>query len=291
MKRGDLWVASGGDDAGKPRPVPIIQNDQFGQTGSIAVCSVSSNPADSPLLRVVPSPGSENASRKFVVSWPKGSRPFADTAGSEGSAVYPRQIRGGSISAFSSSLASPDEAQAKIVALQILDSAPTSRPCFTRFAVRWQRNAISPSRSLQEQRSRQFCPAFARSRPRRRYARESKPRAVQDAAPARPFRPASSGQRTLSMIGSRHASPLRSGPNGSSHGWIQNRLEHIDRVRCPDSQPGTGAHEASGTQSPPQAGHCPAGAAPGVSSGWNGMKLLARRDRISAANHWRQRAG
>ena len=142
MKRGDLWVASGGDDAGKPRPVPIIQNDQFGQTGSIAVCSVSSNPADSPLLRVVPSPGSENASRKFVVSWPKGSRPFADTAGSEGSAVYPRQIRGGSISAFSSSLASPDEAQAKIVALQILDSAPTSRPCFTRFAVRWQRNAI-----------------------------------------------------------------------------------------------------------------------------------------------------
>ena len=66
MKRGDLWVASGGDDAGKPRPVPIIQNDRFGQTGSIAVCSVSSNPADSPLLRVVPSPGSENVSRKSI---------------------------------------------------------------------------------------------------------------------------------------------------------------------------------------------------------------------------------
>jgi mRNA interferase MazF len=40
MRRGDLWsVAGGKDDAGKPRPAVIVQDDSFDATDSIIICA------------------------------------------------------------------------------------------------------------------------------------------------------------------------------------------------------------------------------------------------------------
>ena len=61
MKRGDLWIASGGGDyTGKPRPVVIVQDDRFEQSSSVTVCALTSDPTDAPLFRVVLSPNTEN---------------------------------------------------------------------------------------------------------------------------------------------------------------------------------------------------------------------------------------
>ena len=61
MKRGDLWIASGGGDyTGKPRPVVIVQDDRFEQSNSVTVCALTSDPTDAPLFRVVLSPNTEN---------------------------------------------------------------------------------------------------------------------------------------------------------------------------------------------------------------------------------------
>jgi mRNA interferase MazF len=39
MKRGEVWTIAGGpDDAGKPRPVVILQDDAFDATLSITIC-------------------------------------------------------------------------------------------------------------------------------------------------------------------------------------------------------------------------------------------------------------
>ena len=52
MKRGDLWIASGGGDyTGKPRPVVIVQDDRFEQSSSVTVCALTSDPTDAPLFR------------------------------------------------------------------------------------------------------------------------------------------------------------------------------------------------------------------------------------------------
>ena len=61
MKRGELWVASGGGDyTGKPRPVVIVQDDRFEQSSSVTVCALTSDPTDAPLFRVALSPNTEN---------------------------------------------------------------------------------------------------------------------------------------------------------------------------------------------------------------------------------------
>ena len=60
MKRGELWVAAGGDHTGKPRPVVFVQNDSFAQSNSVTVCSLTGDPTDAPLFRVALSPSSEN---------------------------------------------------------------------------------------------------------------------------------------------------------------------------------------------------------------------------------------
>lgn len=61
MKRGDLWiVAGGGDYTGKPRPVVIVQSDQFTLTGSVTVCALTSDPTDAPFFRVGLSPSTGN---------------------------------------------------------------------------------------------------------------------------------------------------------------------------------------------------------------------------------------
>lgn len=58
MKRGEVWTAAGGPDyAGKPRPVVIVQDDNFDQTASITICGFTSDETDAPLFRlpIVPS--------------------------------------------------------------------------------------------------------------------------------------------------------------------------------------------------------------------------------------------
>ena len=61
MKRGELCTASaGGDDAGKPRPVLIVQDDAFAETALVTICSFTTNPADAPLFRLLMEPDGGN---------------------------------------------------------------------------------------------------------------------------------------------------------------------------------------------------------------------------------------
>ena len=65
MKRGEIWTASGGPDyAGKPRPVLIIQDDQFDSTGSITTCPLTTQVHDAPLFRIAIDPTDDNRLRQ-----------------------------------------------------------------------------------------------------------------------------------------------------------------------------------------------------------------------------------
>jgi mRNA interferase MazF len=53
MRRGDIWIVSGGKDfAGKPRPVVIVQDDAFDATDSITICAFTTDPTEAPLFRL-----------------------------------------------------------------------------------------------------------------------------------------------------------------------------------------------------------------------------------------------
>ena len=53
MKRGEIWTLAGGPDyAGKPRPVVIIQSDEFDATQSITFCPFTTNDTNAPLFRI-----------------------------------------------------------------------------------------------------------------------------------------------------------------------------------------------------------------------------------------------
>ena len=57
MKRGELWTMAGGPGyASKPRPSVIIQDDGFSETLSIAVCPLTSEPVEAPILRLLVEP-------------------------------------------------------------------------------------------------------------------------------------------------------------------------------------------------------------------------------------------
>lgn len=61
MKRGEIWIASGGPDyAGKPRPVLIVQDDGFDATASITICGLTTNPLDAALARIEIEPTPDN---------------------------------------------------------------------------------------------------------------------------------------------------------------------------------------------------------------------------------------
>lgn len=61
MRRGEVWTVSGGnDDAGKPRPAVIVQDDSFDATDSITICAFTSDPTDAPLFRLVVEPNARN---------------------------------------------------------------------------------------------------------------------------------------------------------------------------------------------------------------------------------------
>jgi mRNA interferase MazF len=65
MKRGEVWTASGGQDyAGKPRPVVILQAEQFPHTDSITICPLSTDETDAPLVRIPVAPSEGNGLRR-----------------------------------------------------------------------------------------------------------------------------------------------------------------------------------------------------------------------------------
>ena len=62
MKRGDIWtVAAGKENAGKPRPVVIVQDDSFDATDSITICAFATDETDAPLFRLPVEPNEHNA--------------------------------------------------------------------------------------------------------------------------------------------------------------------------------------------------------------------------------------
>lgn len=64
MRRGDIWIVSGGKDyASKPRPVVIVQDDNFDATESITVCAFTTDPTDAPLFRLLIVPSEQNGLR------------------------------------------------------------------------------------------------------------------------------------------------------------------------------------------------------------------------------------
>ncbi|MDR3514439.1 MAG: type II toxin-antitoxin system PemK/MazF family toxin [Azospirillaceae bacterium] len=66
MRRGDIWTVSGGkDDAGKLRPVVIVQDDAFDATDSITVCSFTTDPTEAPLFRLPVEPNERNGLRSY----------------------------------------------------------------------------------------------------------------------------------------------------------------------------------------------------------------------------------
>ena len=64
MKRGDLVTVAMPGDLGKPRPALIIQSDQFGGTGTVAVLLLSGTLIDAPLLRLPVEGNVQNGLRK-----------------------------------------------------------------------------------------------------------------------------------------------------------------------------------------------------------------------------------
>jgi mRNA interferase MazF len=64
MIRGEVWTASGGGDyAGKPRPVVLVQSDRFPTGDSVTVCPFTTDPTDAPLLRLAILPAGGNGLR------------------------------------------------------------------------------------------------------------------------------------------------------------------------------------------------------------------------------------
>lgn len=55
MRRGDIVLVAdraGGDYGGKPRPAVVVQSELFEDTGSVAVCLLTTQRTGAPLLRV-----------------------------------------------------------------------------------------------------------------------------------------------------------------------------------------------------------------------------------------------
>ena len=63
MRRGEIWTASGGDCAGKSRPVVIVQDNRIDVTASITVCPFTTDPTDAPLFRPLVEPSAANGLR------------------------------------------------------------------------------------------------------------------------------------------------------------------------------------------------------------------------------------
>jgi len=64
VKRGEVWTVAGGpDDAGKPRPSVVLQDDAFDATASVTICPFTTHAIDAPLLRLPVEPSEGNGLR------------------------------------------------------------------------------------------------------------------------------------------------------------------------------------------------------------------------------------
>ncbi|RXH36915.1 growth inhibitor PemK [Bradyrhizobium nanningense] len=64
MRRGDVWTAAGGKDhAGKPRPVVIVQDDDFDATESVTVFPITTYETEAPIFRLLLEPNDRNGLR------------------------------------------------------------------------------------------------------------------------------------------------------------------------------------------------------------------------------------
>ena len=65
MKLGDIWtVAGAGGYAGKPRPVVILQDDEFQASGSVTFCPFTTNETEAPFFRIPVEPDQHNGLRE-----------------------------------------------------------------------------------------------------------------------------------------------------------------------------------------------------------------------------------
>lgn len=61
MRRGEIWTVAGGPDyAGKPRPAVVVQDDNFDDTASITVCSLTTALSEASLIRLSIVPNERN---------------------------------------------------------------------------------------------------------------------------------------------------------------------------------------------------------------------------------------
>ena len=64
MRRGEIWTVAGGkDDAGKPRPVVVVQDDSFDATASVTICAFTTDRTEAPLFRLPVQPSERNGLR------------------------------------------------------------------------------------------------------------------------------------------------------------------------------------------------------------------------------------
>ena len=64
MRRGDIWTVAGGKGyAGKPRPVVVLQDDNFDATDSITICAFTTDETEAPLFRLPVDPSPRNGLR------------------------------------------------------------------------------------------------------------------------------------------------------------------------------------------------------------------------------------
>jgi mRNA interferase MazF len=64
VRRGEIWKLAGGKDyAGKPRPVVIVQDDDFDATASLTICAFTADETDAPLVRLPVQPNERNGLR------------------------------------------------------------------------------------------------------------------------------------------------------------------------------------------------------------------------------------
>jgi mRNA interferase MazF len=70
LKRGEIWTAAASAPyANKPRPVVIVQSNNFDATESIAVCGFTRTATQSPFLRIpiAPDPQNNLEERSFIM--------------------------------------------------------------------------------------------------------------------------------------------------------------------------------------------------------------------------------
>jgi mRNA interferase MazF len=60
VRRGEVWTATGGVYARKPRPVVVVQDDAFQGIGSVTVCPMTTREVAAPMVRIAVDPTAEN---------------------------------------------------------------------------------------------------------------------------------------------------------------------------------------------------------------------------------------